>query len=142
MKRTMFYVMSLTWGLPMTLCGAIAAIALIATGHKPKKWGWSWYFEVGNGGDGFTMGPFFFVGPKASEHTKSHEFGHGIQNTQLGPMMLLVTLMSIARYWYREFKHYAFKIRYADMKPYDSAWWEEDATRLGTEMIEKLNEDN
>lgn len=142
MGKKQFYTLSWTWGFISTFIGLCISVVLLATKHKPKKWGYSWYFEVGKGGDGFTMGPFFFVGSKASEHTKNHEFGHGIQNTQLGPMMLLVTLMSIVRYWYREFLHYACKVKYADMKPYDSAWWEGEASKLGTEMIEKLNEGN
>lgn len=132
-------ILSWTWGFIASFVGLCISGVLLATKHKPQKWGYSWYFEVGKGGDGFSCGPFFFVGPKASDHTKNHEFGHGIQNTQLGPLMPLVILMSVVRYWYREMKHYVFKVKYYDMPSYDSAWWEGEATKLGTELIEKLN---
>ena len=33
----LFWVLSLTWGLPMTLFGVVVAIALIVTGYKPKR---------------------------------------------------------------------------------------------------------
>lgn len=131
MTSKKFYVMSFTWGLLMTLCGAIAAIALIATGHKPKKWGWSWYFEVGNGGCGFSCGPFFFVTRNTSDVLKDHEFGHGIQNAMLGPFMVLLTIGSIIRFWYREI--------FGAKTPYNSWWFEGEASKIGSDVIGQLN---
>lgn len=40
----LFWVLSLTWGLPMTLFGVVVAIALIVTGHKPKRYRCLIYF--------------------------------------------------------------------------------------------------
>ena len=131
MKRTIFYVMSLTWGLPMTLCGLVASIILIATGRKPQRWGWGWYFEIGNGGCGFSCGPFFFVSKGAVDSLKNHECGHGIQNAILGPIMVILTLASIIRFWYREI--------FGAKASYDDWWFEGDASRLGTDLINELN---
>lgn len=140
MTKKQFMILSWTWGFISSFIGFCISGVLLAIGRKPKKWGWSWYFEVGNSSSAFTCGPFFFAGSRVSDRTKNHEFGHGIQNTQLGPLMVLVTLMSVVRYWYRDFLHYVFKVKYSDMKPYDSAWWEGEATKLGTELIERLKE--
>ena len=54
-----FWFLSFTWGLPMTLIGCFVALVLILTKHKPKKWLYSYYFEVGKNWGGFEMGPFF-----------------------------------------------------------------------------------
>ena len=123
MTKKLFYSLSFTWGLPLTLCGLIAAIALIATGHKPQKWGWSCFFEVGNGGNGFSCGPFFFISKESSDYLKDHELGHGIQNTFMGPLMIPLTICSIFRFWYRHF--------FGAKSSYYSWWFEKEASRLG-----------
>lgn len=132
MTKKLFYFLSFTWGLPMTLCGLIVSVALIATKHKPRKWGWSWCFEVGNGSGGFSCGPFFFVPVGTSDVLKDHEFGHGIQNARLGPMMVLLTTGSVIRFWYREI--------FGAKTTYNSWWFEGEASKLGSELIERLNE--
>lgn len=131
MTKERFYLLSFTWGLIMTLCGLIVSIALITTGHKPQKWGWSWYFEVGDGGCGFSCGPFFFVSKGATDSLKNHECGHGIQNAILGPMMVVLTLASMTRFWYREI--------FGAKTSYDDWWFEGDASRLGTDLMNDLN---
>lgn len=35
MNRKTFYTLSLTWGLPLTLIGAVVALFLLATKHRP-----------------------------------------------------------------------------------------------------------
>ena len=35
MKKTLYYLLSCTWGILMTLCGAIAAAALSVMGYRP-----------------------------------------------------------------------------------------------------------
>ena len=138
MSKKQFYTLSWTWGFITSFIGLCISIVLLVTKHKPQKWGYSWYFEVGKGGDGFSCGPFFFVGPRASDSTKNHEFGHGIQNTKYGPAMLFIIAASVIRYWYREYLHYVCNVKYSDMPSYDSAWWEGDATMLGTDYITKI----
>ena len=60
-KAIMFWLLSLTWGALMTLCGGVVALALLVTGHKPKRFHYLIYFEVGSGWGGFELGAFFVV---------------------------------------------------------------------------------
>lgn len=93
-----FYILSCTWGIIMTLLGSLGALALIITGHKPTKHGHCVHFEVGTGWGGVNFGPFFFTSKRASDNTKNHEHGHGFQNAVLGPLFVfLVAIPSITR---------------------------------------------
>lgn len=127
-----FWVLSLTWGLPMTLCGALVAAALVVTGHKPRMFHHLVYFEVGRGWGGFGCGAFFVVNRGAGLHLKQHEAGHGIQNIILGVFMpFVVSIPSAIRYWYREYLVKSGKKRYSELPSYDSMWFEGWATALG-----------
>ncbi len=131
-KGILFWVISLTWGLPMTLIGTICAIALIVTGHKPQRFHYFIYFEVGSGWGGFEAGGFFFVNRHPSLHIRQHESGHGLQNIMLGVLMpFLVSIPSMIRYWYRELIIRSGKKKYSDLPDYDAIWFEGWATRLG-----------
>lgn len=139
MTKSAFYLLSFTWGLPTTLAGCIAAAGLRLTGHKPKKWGWCWYFEYG--GDhwgGMSLGIFFMKDRSNSIHIKNHEHGHAVQNCYFGPLMpFLIAAPSFTRYWYRE---YLKRVQHVQPKtPYDAVWFEAQATRLGTEFVNKIN---
>ena len=135
-KRS-FYFLSLTWGLLYTAAGTLVALALILTGHKPKRWGWSWYFEVGKKPwGGAEWGPVFIKDRYSGESLKNHEFGHAIQNCRYGPLMVpLVSLPSSLRYWFRRIQAKRGAVPKTD---YDAAWFENQATRLGTEQINRL----
>ena len=136
-NKLLFYAISFTWGLPMTLIGCIAAIALIATGHKPKKWGYCYYFEVGYGWGGVNLGPIFLVNKNASKYTKSHELGHGLQNCYFGPMMpFVVCIPSAVRYWYRNIRR---KLGKPCKTNYYSIWFEAQASELGNEFMSWYN---
>lgn len=127
-NKKIFYILSFTWGLPLTIVGGLVALVLLITGHKPKCFGWCLYFEVGEGWGGFEMGPIFLCSKTCSEHTKIHEFGHGIQNCYFGPLMIFVVCIpSAIRYWIREWK----KSKGIELPPYDSIWFEGQATELG-----------
>ena len=131
-KGILFWVLSLSWGLPMTLFGAICAFALLVTGHKPQRFHYFVYFEVGSGWGGFEAGGFFFVNKNPSQHIKQHESGHGLQNIMLGVLMpFLVSIPSMIRYWYRELIVRSGKKKYSELPDYDSIWFEGWATRLG-----------
>lgn len=139
MSKFVFYLLSFTWGLPMTLMGLITALALIVTGHKPKKYGYCWYFEIGNYWGGLELGVVFLTNKNPSTHIKNHELGHSIQNCYWGILFpFVVSIPSAIRYWYRELK-YNRKGKTPPTK-YDDFWVEADATKRGTKFIEKLGE--
>ncbi|MBQ4381441.1 MAG: hypothetical protein II794_01725 [Oscillospiraceae bacterium] len=143
MKKDMspgaFYALSLTWGCITTLGGALVALALLITGHRPKKWGYAWCFEAGRGWGGFSMGPFLVTCRDGGQRLRDHEFGHSIQNCRFGPLMpFLVSIPSSTRYRWRLFRERVLKKPSAT--PYDSVWFEAQATRLGTEFMTRFRE--
>lgn len=127
MSRKTYYTLSLTWGLPMTILGLLAAAVLIVLGYKPKRFGWAWYFEIGNHRDGFSLGFIFFCGKKSSNVTKAHEYGHSFQNCKYGFGMPILTLCSVARYiWFCLLESMG-----KPLPDYDSWWFEGQATEVG-----------
>lgn len=110
---------------------------MLITGHRPRKWGYCWYFEIGkkNWG-GCEWGPVFLKDKHEGDHIKNHEFGHGIQNCFFGPFMIfLVSAPSSIRYWYRRIR----TRRGLPLKTeYDDIWFEGQATRLGREKMKRL----
>ena len=136
-NKTLFYLLSCTWGIIMTLIGCIVGTILLAAGCKPKKWGHCYYFEIGSGWGGLELGPIFLVSKTASEHTKNHELGHGFQNCWFGPLMpFIVSVPSAIRYWYREIRESKGNPCKTD---YDSVWFEGQATKLGYEFMNQYN---
>lgn len=132
-NKSLFYLLSFTWGLPMTIVGCIVAAVLLASGKKPKKWGYCHYFEVGEGWGGVSLGMVFLTSKNPSVHTRNHELGHSHQNCIYGPFMIIISLMSAGRYWYRQLKYYRYGLTPAT--EYDSAWYEGDASKTGTEFM-------
>ena len=129
-----FWLLSLTWGLPLTLFGAIVALGFLITGHKPKRFYCFIYFETGSGWGGFEGGPIFFVEKNASLSMKCHEAGHGLQNIMLGVFMpFVVSIPSCIRYWYYEYK--TRKGLGNTLPAYDSIWFEDCANRLGNKYF-------
>jgi hypothetical protein len=64
------------------------------------------------------------VNKNPSQHLLNHEFGHSLQNCYWGPNMIIITIISIIRYWY---------IIYTNTKDrYDDIWFEGTATYFGT----------
>lgn len=131
-KAIGFYLASFTCGLPMTLVGCIVALFLLITGHKPHRFHYFIYFEVGENWGGFECGCFFVMNRGGSLHIKQHESGHGIQNIILGWFMpFVVSIPSAVRYWYREYLVRSGKKKYYELPDYDSIWFEGWATRIG-----------
>jgi hypothetical protein len=120
----------------MTIIGLLVGVVLIFLGYRPKRFGWSWYFEIGLSYDGFSLGPFFFCGKYASNATKAHEYGHSFQNCKYGIVMIFLTLASIARYWYYTI---AGDWLGMDLPKYDTWWFESQATKIGTDQILNTN---
>lgn len=86
------------------------------------------YFEIGNNWGGLEFGWFFICGKNSNDKLKAHELGHGIQNAAIGGFKMVgLCILSALRYWYR----IIFKIK----TPYDSWWFEGQATSLGTAYL-------
>ena len=135
-NKFLFYFLSFTWGLPMTLIGCLVAVVLLVLGYKPKKWGWCWYFEVGENWGGVELGIFFLTNKNPSVNIKNHEHGHGLQNCVFGFLMpFIVCIPSAVRYWYREYLVLSGRKKSYELPDYDSVWFERDASTLGTEFI-------
>ena len=135
MKKFLYYFLSFTWGLPLTLAGCIVALVLTIAGKKSKKFGLVRYFTIGKNWGGLELGVFFLTDPHENYKTKCHEFGHSLQNCIWGPLMIFVIcLPSVIRYWYRELK-YNRKGKNPPTK-YDDIWFEGQATEWGTKVYE------
>lgn len=134
--KWLWWVLQLTWSLPMTLIGAIVALCLRIFGKKkPIKYGWCYCFEL-DVDWGLELG-IFFIAPIGSKGTKNHEHGHAIQNIYLGPFAVTcVSLPSCIRFWIREL---IYKINSKKkLKSYDSIWFEGQATKSGHEFMKTL----
>lgn len=131
-NKFIFYFLSFTWGLPLTLIGLITTLVLIVAGKKPHRYLNGWYFEVGNGWGGLEMGPCFLVCKEPSYGLLSHEYGHGIQNCYFGPTFIFVIwIPSAVRYWfYDAIENWRYK---HDKKPrgYYDIWFEHQASEVG-----------
>ena len=100
LSYTAYWIIQCTWGILMTLIGAFAALYCLCAGYKPKRFGPAIYFEIGRHWGGINLGGFFFCNEGSSESTKTHEFGHSIQNLIFGPLTpFLISIPSAARYW-------------------------------------------
>lgn len=138
LTKSEYYRLSFTKGLLMNIIGAIAALFVLITGHAPHKHGGSIMFYIGEGWGGLSLGMFSFVCKNAPERTKNHEFGHSIQNCMYGPAFITkVFIPSCKRYW--EFRN-NIKNGIPNKESYDAAWFEGEATRLGTDTIKAWNE--
>lgn len=134
-----FYLRSFTWGLPCNIGGSAVALALLAAGRKPHKYGKCIQFDVGNLWGGGSLGIFMFTGKNVPERIKAHEHGHSIQNCYYGPFMpLLVNVPSSSRFWYRKAAEKLCPGR--KLPPYDSAWFEAEASALGREYMKNAQE--
>lgn len=129
-SKTAFYILSFSWGLLYTLAGMLVALVMLITGHKVKRWGWSWYFETGGGRwGGMSWGPVFIKDRYSGSALKNHEFGHAVQNCFFGPFMIfLVGIPSSIRYWARRINT---KHGRRPKSEYESVWFERQATKLG-----------
>lgn len=139
-NKFLFYFLSFTWGLPMTLFGCLGAITFLILGHRPYRYGYCYCFEIGNGWGGLNLGPIIIVSKKSSDHTKAHEHGHAIQNCWFGLLMLfIVGIPSAIRYWYRELLVRSGRKKYSELAAYDSVWFEGASSTLGRKFIDWYN---
>lgn len=123
-------------GWAMSFVGTIVFGILWLIGKRPKSYhGICPYFEIGKNWGGVEMGWFFICAKNASEHVKNHEVGHIVQNALVGGLPTLIySIGSFFRYWKREI--------FGAKTPYDSWWFEGQATELGTAFVNKVKGGN
>ena len=133
--RVLYWIGELTWGLLMNIIGLITALFMLIIGKTPYRVGHTFMFYFGKGWGGLTLGAVIIVSEDCSSSTISHEYGHTIQNLIFGPFELFIGIASAARYWYREIKRKRDPACY--LPPYDSIWFEGQATRLGKKYLRR-----
>lgn len=120
-----------TRGWALSAIGCVVYAVLKICGCKPKDFYGVPYFEIGEGWGGMELGWFFICSKGSGELLKMHEVGHGIQNATIGGLtMMFFSICSALRYWKREIFGYS--------TPYDSWWFEGNATALGMEFINRI----
>lgn len=132
MNRILFYALNLTWGIPMNIIGALAALGLYIAGKRPTRHGGCWCYIVGKWWGGVSFGLVMIVDEMSidDDDTKNHELGHAVQNAVYGAFMpFVVSIPSAVRYWYRY--HMEKRGKADNLPPYDSAWFEAQATEWG-----------
>ena len=130
--RALYYLLSLTWGLIMSLVGFFitAALGIAKIFSKDitfKKYNWVYSISVKpDYWGGFDTGLMFVRDMKSSSSVDAHEFGHTFQNCLLGPLFpFLVAIPSACRWWARELN------KKKQWNAYDSAWFEDAASQCG-----------
>ncbi len=133
MNKKLFYTLNLTWGLIMTLIGAVVALGLLVKGYRPTRHGGCLCFTVKSkkAWSGVSLGLVIIVTENATAATKNHEFGHSIQNAVYGPAHVLISIASGVRCWYRSTQDPA------TLPSYDSICFEGQATEWGEKYIKK-----
>ncbi len=136
-----YYVLSYTWGLLMTIVGWVT-YGFIKLFLRKKivtsgKFGPSRYIMIGKNWGGLSLGTNFLLadgmGPTWTQHTGEHECGHTFQNALLGPLFLfLVFIPSVIRYWYQTSQVKKHK----PTKEYDSIWFEGCASDAGAYLAQ------
>lgn len=132
-NKYLYYILSWTWGLPMTLLGVMVALVLIICGYKPKKCGYCYYFEICENWGGIEFGMFFLTEKNPPEYITAHEVGHSLQNCLWGVLMpIVISIPSAIRYWYRRIR---VKIGKPCTAGYYDIWFERQASEWGTKFI-------
>lgn len=130
MKKSLYWILSLTWGLPMSIAGLATLGIMRLRKHEVKHHKNALYMSIGHNWGGVNLGCVFFV-DKENEHEfdKNHEYGHSIQNIIYGPLTpFIVGLPSLIRATYRTILEKfgkKFKTDYYDI------WFEAQANYFG-----------
>lgn len=128
MKRFLFILLQCTWGIGATLLGLI--VFLIYRGCRHTIYHGAVDTRWDKPGMGLSLGLFVFT-PEGdsgySEELRVHEFGHCIQSLFLGPLMLVVGVISVT--WNK--LPYFRKLRERKDIPYTACFVESWASRWG-----------
>ena len=128
----LYFLLNCTWGSLLAIMGLIITVILLPfSGFKIRRHNNIYYLRTCfKGYWGFEMGLMFVVAKDGdAKYLRAHEYGHTVQNAILGPFQLiLVTIPSLLRYWYREIREWIGKPCHNN---YDDIWFEWNATLLG-----------
>lgn len=133
-KLFLFYLISFTWGIIMSLIGLIVILFSLPF-KKVHTYHGRLYATWSRGWGGMELGCFFVCGEDCQyDSLMSHECGHTIQNCIWGPLMpFVVCIPSAFRYWYREFKYHRKNL--TPPTRYDDIWFEGQATEWGKKYV-------
>lgn len=126
--KALFILLHCTWGIGATLIGLIAFMIYFKCPHK------MYHGVIDTRWDkpdtGMSLGLFIFT-PEGDtgdlEKLRVHEYGHSIQSAILGPLMLIVGIVSVT--WHEH--PYFIRLRKQNKIPYTSCFVEKWASRLG-----------
>lgn len=133
--KVLYWIGQCTWGLLMNVIGFLAALFMLIIGKTPYRLKHTFVFAFGKGWGGLTLGAVVIVAGDSSLSVLFHEYGHTVQNLIFGPFELFIGIASAARYWYREIKRKRDPA--CSLPPYDSIWFEGQATRLGKKYLRR-----
>lgn len=134
MKKLIFWLLQLTWGILDNLLGLMIYLALRLF-QKPKRFHQMLYFEMGQNWGGFNCGFVGVVNKNPSEYILRHEHGHFVQNAFFGPFEMLIQIASLNRFWYRKYLIKFKGKKNSDLPDYDSIWFESQATYFGYKYL-------
>lgn len=127
MKKILFILLQCTWGLLPTLVGAILFMKLRKYPHKIYRGCIDTRWDMRSG---LSLGLFIFTpndGISDSEKIRVHEFGHCIQSIVLGPLFMIIGIISLV--WGRS--SYFAKLRKEKNLPYTACFVESWASKWG-----------
>lgn len=127
-KRIVFIILQCTWGLLPTLIGSLFFIRLC---HRYPHMGYRGCIDTQwNTRSGLSLGLFLFTPndeiPDAAK-IRVHEYGHSIQSIVLGPLFLIIGLVSIA---WGQLPCFA-RLRWEKKLPYTACFVESWASKWG-----------
>jgi len=132
MQKKWYIILNLTWGCIMTAIGFVASTVIMALGYKPKQHKLAHYFLIPGKWGGITLGTTIIV-CNETQHLLDHEFGHTLQNALFGIFMPFIGIASFVRATMRRIQQKKGKL----LPPYDSVWFERQATEWGTNYTEE-----
>ena len=142
MRRILFTLVQLTWGLPQTLLGFALYLYWLPRATTRYVWHGAIVTEWTTGG-GISLGLFVFVSEKASRYqsggrvltetesksgVRVHEYGHCVQSLLLGPLYLLT--VGIPSYAWANLPALR-RLRREKRLSYYAIWPEKQANALG-----------
>ena len=87
MRRLLYIIINITWGLPQTLAGAFVFLACARQPHFVHHGAVVTTWKARRG---LSLGLFLFLPESADDRLLVHEYGHSVQSLILGPLYLVV----------------------------------------------------